>query len=55
MLIFTAPDWQGSSPETITRKGPIDIVIEPISVTSSLNCLWMPVGLLILTNERILN
>ena len=47
MLIFTAPDGKGSSPVAITRKSPVDIVIEPITIATRFDCLWMPISLLV--------
>ena len=50
MLIFTAPDGKGSAPITITGKSPVDVVIKPITIAASFDCLWMPISLLIFAN-----
>ncbi len=48
MFVFTAPDWQGSAPISITRERPINVICKPIAISTGLNSLWEPVGLLIL-------
>ena len=53
MFVVAAPDGQGGSPETIARKGPVDVVIEPITISSFFDCLWMPICFCILTKQRI--
>ena len=50
MLVFTAPNWQGSTPVAIARECPIDIVCEPITITTIFNRFWMPIRLLILAH-----
>ena len=49
MFILASPNWQRCAPITVTRERPIDIVGEPITISTGLNCLWEPVGLLIFT------
>ena len=55
MFIFTTPYWKRSTPIAITRKCPINIIIEPISVTTIFDSFWVPVRMLIFTNKGILN
>ena len=55
MAFRAAPDRQGSSPIAITRYRPVNIVVEPITKAATLNSLWMPIRLCILTQQRIFN
>jgi hypothetical protein len=53
MLVLTAPDRKRCSPESITRERPINIVLKPVTVSTSFNCLWVPIGLLILSDKCV--
>ena len=55
MLIVAAPNRQRSSPVAIARKCPVNIVIEPITIATRLDCFGVPISLLILANELIFN
>ena len=50
MLVLTTPDGKRRTPESIARERPINIVLKPVTVSTSFNCLWVPIGLLILSD-----
>ena len=51
MALRTTPNWKRRSPIAAARERPVDIVIEPITETSSLDRFRMPICLLILAEQ----
>ena len=52
---FAAPDGQGSAPVAAAREGPVDVVVEPVAIATPLDRLRMPVGGLVLAQQRVLD
>lgn len=55
MFILASPNRKGSTPITIARKSPVNIVIEPITVATGLDCFRVPICLFVFADQLIFN
>ena len=55
MVLRAAPQRQRSAPVTVTRDGPVNVVLKPIAIAAGLDRFRVPICLSILRNELIFN
>ena len=53
--VLAAPDRQRGAPVAAAGQRPVDVVVQPVAVAAALDRLRVPVGLLVLPQQRVLD
>jgi len=53
MALFTFPNRKGCSPISLTTQCPVNVIFKPIAKPAVLDIGWVPVDILIQSNQTI--